>query len=936
MRLAERTSFRLGEGHRKQARIDGEWLHDSLMEWLKNPMFRRNLSVTANSLCSVWDSRIHMPWVVPGAGVQASLNHSLQRTSIRYTPYIEWVLHATRNPVPYTLLLEDSSTEFPQLDAGRIDLTLAQLISHGFLLTSVTPETLDESYVARLAEILSVAGQTTDFLEALEGYQETKIGEGRPSWGKALSEMRSLSPHIAPAIQVDMRLEGAFQLPHSVGKEAANYATVMTSLAPEVSPLSHLSAYRDLFHDKYGRFAAVPLPDLIDPHRGLGYPVGYVNPTTESTESGFSASHGRQNNKTRQLIAELVQDALLAEDREVRLTDEVLRCFPRKESSRVPESMELCLQILAESQQEIDSGNFRLATPSFMGTWRSGASSGRFARLLENEEEISRGMSLGAQPDTINAQLTFAPSSPRALNVMQAPPNLLHYRLPVGTFCDTRDPQTIDWRDLLVSSASRGLELTWSKTGQRVVPVVPHVLDMSTGAPNLARFLNEIGFSMTRPWTTWDWSGFEYLPILPRVVYGRIVVSPMRWVPDRHVRDTTLEWSSWQRALSAWRSRYSVPDNVQLSRGDHSLPVHLDDTWHQEILRDELKRGDIHITEDLTENGRFLGWCGGHTNEVVFPMHSDSSSAKPKSQMAQLPPITVNDKHRKIHLPGGEWLFSSFYLRGHRQDSFIAHRLPELLREISPHIQSWFYIRYRDPAAHLRVRFRGSPEQLHRNALPILERQASRWRESGVISAMTLGQYEPEEIRYGGSESTRLAEKVFAVDSVSAVAQMRALQSGRFQLQSELIAALNYAVLLDAIGPWDWVSWVESSVLRGEDHRTYQKLRKQADQIILPGQAADALARVSGIPEMARLWSEANECRDYGASIGISSRESTLPAVNEEAIHSVLHMQHNRISGIDPAHEMRSFAVLRGVAATLSSKMRHNSMGAMKGVPVRE
>ncbi|MFD0446155.1 thiopeptide-type bacteriocin biosynthesis protein [Streptomyces indonesiensis] len=263
-------------------------------------------------------------------------------------------------------------------------------------------------------------------------------------------------------------------------------------------------------------------------------------------------------------------------------------------------------------------------------------------------------------------------------------------------------------------------------------------------------------------------------------------------------------------------------------------------------------------------------------------------------------------------------MFAKFYAQSERQNFFITHQLPLLLEEVRPHVRRWFFMRYRDPQPHLRVRFHGDAEALRNHVLTALERHTRRLQMSGAISSMQLASYEPEEHRYGGRAAMSWAEEIFHQDSTSALIQLRGRAHSGINMADELWAALNYAALLDSLGSWDWASWVHHAFQKEAEHEYYKKHRAEAERLIVPGRAAERLAEIFSAPTLKTLWQPSEASQNYAVAIGI---DKAHPA-NEGTITSLLHMQHNRLIGINPEKEKRSYAILRGAVSAYWHKRR--------------
>ncbi|MGI5339831.1 lantibiotic dehydratase [Streptomyces sp. CA-181903] len=719
------------------------------------------------------------------------------------------------------------------------------------------------------------------------------------------------------------------RLPEAVAEEVRRYASVMWTLSPRWAALPHLRDYQDAFVDRYGTNGLVPLGELVDPHRGLGLPAAYQDPAAAPPAHDPRDDTARRR---RLLLAELVQEALSAHGGELRLDSGVRALLTQEEPSDAerrtmpPQSLELCFHLLADDLAALDRGEFRLIAGPHTGSWTAGATVARFAQLLGATEDLARTLGRLDDGRALPAQVVFRPHDPRVLNPMRVPA-LVPHRIPVGVYADPGRPGHLDWRRLLVGVDASGLRLTDPATGRTVLPVVPHMVNPHRLAPGPARLLVDIGHGRGRPWTGWDWYGLEDLPVLPRVTLGRVTLCPRRWKPDRHLRAAAADPTRWDAEVAAWRDRHGVPDLVQLVVDDRGHGLDLTDPWHRRVLRHEVSAGvPFVVTEDPSADGSGLGWTGGHRTEVVVPLvhrpgpaGSAPATAPPTVTSRTAAPRTVAPSPRAgRHLPGEDWLYAKLYAAEDAHAELLGRWLPRLVRDAGEDTDRWFFLRYRDPDPHLRLRFHGAPGPLHGHVLPVLARHARSWQDAGLLRRLVLDTYEPETGRYGGPDAMPHAERLFHLDSRSALDQLALRARGGPKPPDEVLAAANHAALLESLGDWDWCAWVDAVFPKSPEHTAFQRHRAAARKAVLPGRAAAGLAALLGAPRLAELWTGAPAGRAYGPLV--------VPH-DTAALLGLLHMQYNRLFGIDRDGEERGYAVLRGIARDHLGRRRHAGTG---------
>ncbi|MGX1095664.1 thiopeptide-type bacteriocin biosynthesis protein [Streptomyces albogriseolus] len=911
-------------------RLDGAWLRRRVLAWLAEPSVRRRVEVVLNDLCFLRDGRLY-------------LRTGGHEQSVRDNALVSAVREQACTLVAYGDLLDALSGRFPSPDAGRLDRQLAELVRHGFLLTSITPHRIDAALLDGIEAVLDEAlpgdaRALRDIRAACARHQEDAPGRGGDSWRRLLDEVRRLDvpgtggdAQSRPPVHVDLHIPGEFVLPEAVGREVCRYAGAIWAITPEWTTLAYMRDYRDRFIERYGTACAVPLGELTDAHRGLGLPPEYsAEPTYARTGPGDEADGPR-----RAFVGELIQEAVLSGG-DLVLTDDVVRRLSdvarHDPEAAPPRGLELCFQVLAESTAALDRGDFRLLGSPHIGAWAAGATAGRFAEAAGLTAELSRlavETSGGSDGEVIAAQVELLPREPRGLNIVQVP-RLLPYRIPVGVPDDRDDPRCLDWRSLLVAAGSDGLRLLHPESGRPVRPVLPHMLALDAQAPPVARFLMDLATARPRVWSGWDWAGHDTLPYLPRVRYGRVVAMPARWLPGRRLRDAARAKDAevWERGLDAWRRRLAVPERLQIARNDQMYPVDLRDRWDRDLLRAELTAAHPRFVlhEDLTADGAGLGWNGGHSTEIVVPLagaRRSGGATRTEGGEGARPAPPVRPAPTRFHLPGEDWLFVKWYAEPSAHDALLADHLPAVLAEIEDDVDRWFFVRYQDPEPHLRLRFHGDAEALNGRVLPALSRASRVLVGSGALRSTALDTYRPESDRYGGEALQEAAERLFRTDSLSAIVHMRAARGAARALPADVLAGLGHAVLLESLGDWDWCGWVDRMFTKSEEHEVYQRHRALADRLITPGQVVAAAAEALRAPALGALWAGSEEPRAYGRLI-LSAPE----ADRDEALLSLLHMRHNRQFGIDRSAEARGYAVLRGAVRSHLGRRRHGGGGA--------
>ncbi|MEV0385753.1 lantibiotic dehydratase [Nonomuraea sp. NPDC050643] len=884
VRFDDTGKVRLGEAHRKIVRPDVAWLLDIVREHERRPEVLRGLRVVLNGMCFARGDRLALPHL-PRDG-----DSGVRELSVRVTPLVRAVMEHARRPVAFTALVDHLLAAFPQGTREKAEGALANLVERAVLLTDLVPPEDVQDQIAHVTERLpprETAALTTA-AEALRAYAAAPAGAGSHAWRAAVTAADEARPgHHAP--HVDLRLDADVRLPREVTAELERMGRTLVRITPPGQGTEHLRAYHDEFLDKYGTGRLVPLKELLDPELGLGGPAGYrgsERPERDPEQDGY---------RTR-VLGELAQGALLDGAREVELDDATVGRLADRDDGRLPEVLELGAHLMADSMEALNGGDFRLVLANMPLSRRAGAMTGRFTYFLDELREQTAGM-WRASGGAVPAQVTFQPAWTRIMNVARVP-TLLERTLPIGRFADPGDESVLSLDDLTVGATGDRLFLWSERLGAEVVPATPHMLVVPRVALDAVRFVYELGEARHRVCQGWDWGqAGKVLHYLPRVRHGRSILASAIWRPAAELNDRAAPDGEWDRRFDAWRQRWQVPSEVYLTNGDNRVGLDLDAPVHRAVLRHELaRRPSTLLVEAPGGDGFGAGWLGGHANELTATLRSTAPEPPVRTTARLTPPAPR-------HHPGGPWLYAKLYASADRHTDLIRQRLPVLRAALPEGVDRWFFIRYFDPGAHLRLRFHGDPGLLGREVLPLVHDWAADLCRAGLARSLVLDTYEPEVERYGGAEALEAAERAFAADSDAVLAQLR-LQPA---MTPELLAAANYADLARAFHGAGWQDWVLAAYPVDEHHRAFQSVRRAA---------VDTIAGRELDPRLAEIWeTRSRPVAAYGELIRSLHRRTTLPAL--------LHMHHNRLIGASRLSEGASYAIARGALQALRDRARH-------------
>ncbi|MGW7711680.1 lantibiotic dehydratase [Streptomyces sp. NPDC054771] len=918
----------LGAGE-KAVRFDAAWFDQVACEWLESPDIRHACNVIVNDLCYLRGERLVLPHVRQREAPRSFgkiVPRPSDELSLRVTPVLAWVVARADDRVGYADLLAAAAEEFPEHDEPSLDRFLTDLVRREVLLTELSAVRLDDRWLDSLADVLprssSAASELDAARSALASYATTKPGAGEDEWRAVIDAASRMGGRESVPPQVDLHADVDVTIPAEVGRELESCVSALWEMSPKDGLYEHMKLYRRAFVDMYGQDGAVPLAELIDPHGGLGFPATYLHPRVSR---GFSAhlrspSSPPEAENRAEYLAALAFRGLMSAERELSLTEEDIARMRVPGDGVPPRSLELCFQLLARSTSELDAGQFRLALSPAVGTTTAGALAGRFAELTGTTTGLASLMGR-TDDDVLPAQVSFLPVLPRALNVMQVP-DLFQHVIPVGTPADKRDPRNIDWRGLIVAADGDRLRLHLPDTGQEVMPVVPHVVSLSMAAPNLVRFLQELRYCAdVKVWQPWNWAESARLPCLPRVRLGRTVLAPLTWRPTAALTAAAANREEWESTLAQWVSDLRVSRRVNVTQGDRAYEIDLDNAFHREMLRRDLSRSKIVLTEVVGDSEAGYGWLSGRRHEIVVPLHRVAPAVPERAERSLDPGRKVA---RVIHRPGGEWAYLKLHSLPEVHEEIITGHLSQFIRTVSGDIDRWFFIRYKESAHQLRLRLHGEREDLSDSVWPRLLEFAELMTRSKLIQGYDIASYEPELVRYGGPAGMAAAESLFCLDSQLVAQEMRLLARGSLGIPRNVLMAAHYGCMLDALGAWDWRDWLVAKLPRPQGPPPAKSETELASRLIEAGRTATLLS--------GHLPPSCGKLLELLGVVGGDLGQHLLPRLDrgsactrhDMSVLSLLHMQHNRLVGLDPSNEKETLALLVRVAGAQLSRERYD------------
>ncbi|MET9959372.1 lantibiotic dehydratase [Streptomyces sp. NPDC006326] len=881
-------------------------------------------------------------FVLPYADVYGDSDN--RAITITATPMLRRIRELCSDPVPFPALLNRLAAEAGEERREAARQYLLSLNRKRFLLTGLRPARTDfrpEEHMARLAKERgdeAAAGNWAELRRVLDKADATAPGGKDGLFAEAVSLQHRIhrpSGH-APTLHVDTGMAVTRpSLHHSVGLAAAAAAETLMRLGCHPVRQQHIVDYHGRFVEKYGTETEVPVLELLDPRTGLGAPTTYTQPAPPFGR--YASPPPPVPDAQKRHLGRLLADCLSAGERTLTLTDadvDRLAVWDPADGAPPLPAVDLFCQVHASSPQALDAGEWQLVTTADCMIF-GGRSMGRFAEVLGDEARERLRTYLQAEeerrPDTVHAELSYQPTFALGSNVA-VHPGLRSYEIPLSTFPTMDKERQLRLDDLVIGATGNRFYVRSRRLGKEVVVNQTHML-VATTVPNVGRFLLEASHDGYALPNGFGWDDMDTLPFLPRVRHGRVVLRPAQWnVPPEDLvgADGAAGPAAFDEALAAARERWGIDRYVYVVQMDNRLLLDLDSPLGRGQLRREaltaLRDGSpryLELHEMLpAADGLWLTDSEGrpHVSEIVVPLVT-AASGRDEALRARTAEVAHKAAARgsaaaplrsplRRFGPATDWTYLKLYLPHDAQDDLITGPLAEFVRHARRVgvLDRWFFIRYVDPDAHLRIRLHANGAQAREALLVEAARWGSSLLESGGVDGIQTDVYEREIERYGGLGVIEHVEEVFSANS-DAVVRLLGLTGGDPALSAEHVMVFAHHALYEG--------WLGSAPAHAPSlapitdpvRKEFRSGRRHVTNLLAPWEEHPDPAALAHREVLLPLFEEQKRAAAAARAALRERHGAGADAVESGLLASLAHMQSNRFLGVDREREEHCYGL---------------------------
>lgn len=815
--FGETTSIQLDNRNAivRHGRIDMDYSGQALTHLLEKPEISKQLLYFPNS--SLYPLGDNYRYVEHRFSLENGRSYHL--VQIAQSTYLSKILEAAKEGVSSTALASlISDHEVSQEEAEEF---IRELILNQVLISDLEPNVTGEEYFKILVQKLKNLSSTDEYVNYFERvnkeFDAIKSGAGEKNsyYANIVSHLKNLEipVHLKTLIQVDCFRPA---LTCSINKKVCDDLLYESSL---IQLLANNSAINDSFIDFknsfMGRYESqwIPLVEVLDTESGIGYGKFSTSgleesPLIDKLPIG-DGNAGNQENRASDVDTfkwQLYQEAITNNKTEVLIDDKTVETLSKNElkPTGLPDSIYLMSRLHAASAEAMNNGEYTVLIHPPNGP-SGGNLLGRFCHLHPDIENLTKNILQQEEahhPHCIFAEIVHLPES-RVGNILMRPV-LRKYEIPYLCGSSLDKEFQIPVTDLLVGIEGGLVVLKSKKLNKRIIPRMTNAHNFAMTTLPVYQFLCDLQYQQIKGYG-WSWGILDSRPFLPRVSYGKYILSKAKWnITKEDIKE--CEKKGDQEILnifSSMQTEKNLPRFLLLSQGDNELMLDLKNIYCLKLLLSEINKYHSCIlceTFDTPEQSWITSEEGHFAGEFIFSFNKIAviPSPAPVEEMNQVLKPTV-PRYFEV---GSEWLYVKIYCGTKTAEKLLCDLVKPLTESLLEEgvIDKYFFIRYQDTGNHIRIRFHhASKPDFWKIVIERLHQLLQPYNEHHAIHNVQIETYQREIERYG-FETIVQSETVFYHQSKSILNFISLLEGDEGEQYRWQIALKALDIILDDFG----------------------------------------------------------------------------------------------------------------------------------------
>lgn len=713
--------------------------------------------------------------------VKSSRVHQI--SSVNYSNYLHNILEyahkgATINELT-SILIDEEITQ------GEAENFVKELIQSQLLVSELEPAVTGNEFIYQIINSLKSINKNNnpeiDFIIQLLEVTQDQIGTIDKQLGNNIASYRNIYQHLK-TLETPIEENQLFQTDLYKTTESTSLdKKLQIQLSDTIKFLNKFSSaqenpnlkkFKENFYNQYEDYE-IPLLEVLDTETGIGYTGKDTSGVNTLLDDLFIPGKAQQSydikwNKQQEFLHTRLLEASKKNQYSVSFNDDDVK-GDNNSSTFLPDSLPIMFRMIDENKIYLQSCGGSSAA-NLLGRFAHGDTKiyDIINDITTHEEKING--------DKILAEIVHLPES-RIGNILLRPV-LRKYEIPyLGKSALTIENQ-ISLQDLVVSIKNNKIILRSKKMNKEIIPRLSTAHNYSFDALPVYQFLCDLQTQyFEKSGLGFYWgnlsSGHKFLP---RAEYKNIVLARAKWQLSKSDFQILLDEkkSNYITDIAEWRKHWNIPKYVVLADGDNELLVNLEDELSVKMLVSSIKKRDkIVLEEFLFDINNLLvkdTKQNGYTNEFIAILLKDiipTITISKTVASSEKTEVDIEKSMKRTFSIGSEWLYYKFYSGIKIADKLLADVIRPLTEEFleKKQIDKFFFIRYADPDAHIRLRFHFNELDKIGNVIAAVNQSLQPYMDQGLVTKIQTDTYRRELERYG-SNSMEIGESFFYIDSV--------------------------------------------------------------------------------------------------------------------------------------------------------------------------
>ena len=771
---SERTSFELSSAELKRnPLIDSEWLYQ--VAFMYESKYLKSLRYKINESVAIQRNK-----AILFNCTKDSDGEKVNKKSVRYSNAFEVVLKISEDYVSYSSIIENLKKEYPNVEENTFHTYIQSLIKEGYLISDLRPPlTIVDQFEYFICKLQEYHINTSSLIEIKNKFQEYTNGYINNTIESVTQIFKNMK-RIYDSKNY-LTIDSSFSYSQcNLNQNEIKRVNKLINLFIQFNikePFNNLNDYKSKFLEKYGQSRCVLLTELIDPDIGIGFPDHYDGKT------GINNLEEYINPWIRFFERKYVESIRLGQ--EIEITDADMGMFLTEviDLDQLPKSMEIYFNYVKENGRDI----YYLS--NIFGSTYAGKTFGRFSHLMKNPEQFFEEINKNYGDECQVCEFTYLPDTLKHANIIRN----IHgstYESSFGTTNSKDQAFILKLSDILVEFKNNKLYLKSAVNNKRIIPTSTNMFNPQL-KPRILRLIEEFSSDGIRFYNKpWKYL-LEKFAYLPTIRYKNFVLEQEKWII--RISDLGLtkhyDFAEFKNQFIKYIYSKNIPLWVEAVDSDKKLLLNLKEDRCLSVLQKLLEKSETvvekyHIESEHPVKLNDSSYCC----ELVIPLILAQDATPHKANNFD---ITRNYGNIRYKEPLDEWLYFKIYGIEEYTDYLLGEALYAPLQKLleNNEIDSYFFIQYKDPDLHLRLRLKADNTRLMM-VLPKMLDILSQLMKKSFISNYSINCYELELERYGGYNLMNYAHEVFCKDSIAIQTIIYEKNNHNIKVTDELLASV--------------------------------------------------------------------------------------------------------------------------------------------------